>query len=157
MLTAVTEETINSAFHLVLHGPRKYSHFKLQGDEHSDHESVNLTVMEFDSRTKVKKASLILSGLMPGWPSKGLSWMFSHGDFPLWSSKPSCLMQQLVLASFFLVAPTRSLSSVSTSLCGLRGKLAFRWEHFHICPHPLSKTGCYFKARVMRLLFHGLC
>lgn len=77
LLTAVTEETINSAFHLALHGPRKYSNFKLQGDEHSNHESVTPTVMEFDSRTKVKKASLILSGSMPGWPSEGLSLIFS--------------------------------------------------------------------------------
>lgn len=157
MLTTVTEETINSTFHLVLHGPRKYSNFKLQGDEHSNHESVNLTVMEFDSRTKVKKASLILSGSMPRWPSEGLSLMFSHGDFPLWSSKPSCPMQQLVFAFFFLSTGASMLFAISTSRRGLRGKLAFQWEHFHICPHPRTKTGCYFKAKVMHLLFHGLC
>lgn len=113
LLTTKTEETINSAFHLVLHGPRKYSNFKLQGDEHSNHESVNLTVMESDSRTKVKKASLILSGSMPGWPSEGLSLMFSHADVPLWPSKPSCPMQQLVLASFFLSTGSSVLFVIS--------------------------------------------
>lgn len=161
LLTAVTEETINSAFHLALHGPRKYSNFKLQGDEHSNHESVNPAVMEFDSRTKVKKASLILPGSMPGWPSEGLSLMCSHGDVPLWSSKavlPDATAGPCFFLSFFLLVPACSLSPVSTSRRGLRGKLAFQWEHFHICPHPLAKTGCYFKAKVMMcLLSHGLC
>lgn len=40
-LLTTEEETIKFSFHLVLHGPRKDSNFKLQGDNHSEHESLN--------------------------------------------------------------------------------------------------------------------
>lgn len=100
------------ASHLVLHGPRKYSSFKLQGDRHSNLESVNLACRRIPQRAawisprrKVKEAfhsHFPFPRVDASVTLNGCAFDVSHASLPptpLWPSEPTCSIQQLVLAS----------------------------------------------------------